>query len=379
MSAIISQASGLDRQYFSSGPSRALFLFYGVLAASLGGCLVWFGPPGVDLAAHLYQRALFVEHGFSFWNNFWYAGRYSYVTYSLLYYPLAALIGIKTLAVASVAIGAAAFGVVVEREWGSCARRAACLFAVALAASLLLAAFPYTLGLAFALMSIVAAQVRRFKAFAALVVATFAASPLAFFMLVVVLIAAFARSRRFAWQAGLPVLGTAGFGALLWRLFPGNGWFPFSLTDLAAVLLFCALGLILTRRVERAGLLFALFGTCAATSVLCFLVPSGIGANVGRLRYVAVPLAMLTLSLRRWKPLVPTLAVFGLALAWNVTPLIASLERSADDPSASRAYWLPAIRFLHEHGGCPVRRGTSRRRSRCDGQAVTSVAASWVG
>lgn len=30
-------------------------------------------------------------------------------------------------------------------------------------------------------------------------------------------------------------------------------------------------------------------------------------------------------------------------------------------------------------GGCPVRRGISRRRSRCDGQAVTRIAASLVG
>jgi hypothetical protein len=104
-----------------------------------------------------------LQHGFSFWNNFWYAGRYSYVTYSLLYYPIAAVIGIKALAVVSVAVGAAAFGIAVEREWGSSARAAAWVFAVVLAGSLLLAAFPYTLGLALALLSIVA--VRRVQGF----------------------------------------------------------------------------------------------------------------------------------------------------------------------------------------------------------------------
>jgi hypothetical protein len=249
----------------------------------------------------------------------------------------------------SVAVGAAAFGIAVEREWGSSARSAAWVFAVVLAGSLLLAAFPYTLGLAFALLSIVALQAGRFRVFGALVVATFTASPLAFLMLVVLLSAAFVRSRRFLWQAGLPVLATAGLGALLWRLFPGAGRFPFSLTDLAAVLLFCVLGLALTEGVEHAGLLFALFGIYALTSVLCYVVPSEIGANVGRLRYVAVPVAILTLSLRRWKPLIPALAAFALALSWNVTPLIASVERSSEDPSASKAYWLPVIRFLHEH------------------------------
>ena len=64
------------------------------------------GPPGSDFAAHLYQSNLLENHGFGVWNNFWYAGRYSFVTYSLLYYPLAVLLGIKLLAVASIAAAA---------------------------------------------------------------------------------------------------------------------------------------------------------------------------------------------------------------------------------------------------------------------------------
>src|ERR1043166_7786725 len=59
-------------------------------AATFAALLVWLGPPGADLAEHAYQRTLFLHHGFALWNNFWYAGRYSFVTYSLLYYPLAA-------------------------------------------------------------------------------------------------------------------------------------------------------------------------------------------------------------------------------------------------------------------------------------------------
>ena len=63
--------------------------------------------PGVDWAAHAYQRTFLLQHGFAIWNNFWYAGRYSFVTYSVLYYPLAALLGIRVLAVASIATAAA--------------------------------------------------------------------------------------------------------------------------------------------------------------------------------------------------------------------------------------------------------------------------------
>src|ERR671931_577611 len=78
-------------------------------AAGVAAGLAWLGPPGSDLAAHAYQRAVFVQHGFTLWNNFWYAGRYSFVNSSVLYYPLAALLGMRPLAVASVAAAALAF------------------------------------------------------------------------------------------------------------------------------------------------------------------------------------------------------------------------------------------------------------------------------
>ena len=92
------------------------------VAAALAAALAWYGPPGSDFAAHLYQSTVFKNDGFGIWNNFWYAGRYSFVTYSLLYYPLAAVIGIKLLAVASIATAALAFGVVSAREWGPASR-----------------------------------------------------------------------------------------------------------------------------------------------------------------------------------------------------------------------------------------------------------------
>ena len=113
---------------------------------------------GSDLAAHAYQRSLFVQEGFELWNNFWYAGRYSFVTYSVLYYPLAALLGIKLLAVATIATAALAFAVVLGREWGPTARWSSRTFAVVWAGVVLSAAFPFALGIAFALLALWALQ-----------------------------------------------------------------------------------------------------------------------------------------------------------------------------------------------------------------------------
>jgi hypothetical protein len=115
----------------------------------------WLGSaPGTDLAAHAYQRTVFLEHGFTLWNNFWYAGRYSFISYSILYYPLAALLGIRLLAVATIATAALAFAVVLGHEFGPAARRSSRTFAVVWAGIVLSAAFPFALGVALALLAL---------------------------------------------------------------------------------------------------------------------------------------------------------------------------------------------------------------------------------
>src|SRR5690242_6535151 len=120
-------------------------------AGAVAAVLVWLGPPGTDLAAHAYQRALLLQHGFTLWNNFWYAGRYSFVTYSLIYYPLAAVVGIKLLAVATTAAAALVFAVVVLRQWGADALWSSRTFAIFWAGIVLTASFPFALGAAMAL------------------------------------------------------------------------------------------------------------------------------------------------------------------------------------------------------------------------------------
>ena len=317
-------------------------------AGALAAIVAWLGPPGADFAAHVFQRDLFIEHGFDLWTNYWYAGRYSFVGYSLIYYPIAALLGIKLLAVLSVAGATASFTLICERTWGSTAVWAARMFALAAAASVLTAAFPYGLGLAFGLTALVALGDGRPWLFALLVALTFAASPLAFVLLLVILGGiAFSRSRHELLKPALPILAVAALGVLLWRLFPGGGRFPFSTAELAAALTFCGIGLALTWRVERARILRSFFGVYAVACLGAYAVPSALGENVARLRFAALPLAVLTLSLRRWRPLPYAFVAFGLALSWNATPLAYSFVRTASDPSENPAFWRPAIRFLH--------------------------------
>ncbi len=319
-------------------------------AAAVAAALVWLGPPGNDLAAHVYQRGLFLDHGFVLWNNFWYAGRYSFVTYSLLYYPAAALVGIRLLAVLSAAAAALAFCLVAGREWGSSAKWASRMFAPAAGAAVITGAFPYALGSAVALTALATLQAHRYRTFGILVALTLAVSPLAFLLLVVVLAGlAAARRGRALVRPAVAVAGSALAAAALWRIFPDGGRFPFPAEELVAAVGFCAAGLALTWRVERARPLRYVFGAYLLACTAAYLVPSGLGENVVRLRFVAVPLAALTLSLRRWQPLPVAVAAMALALSWNATPLAFSFARGAADPSANAAYWAPAIGYLrHE-------------------------------
>jgi hypothetical protein len=321
-------------------------------AGAFAALLAWTAPPGTDLAAHVYQRALFLDHGFTLWNNFWYAGRYSFVTYSLIYYPLAAALGIRLLAVATIASAALAFAVLVLREWGPRARWSSRTFAVVWAGIVLSAAFPFALGAALALLALWALQARRPWRFAGLAALAAAASPLAFLLLalVVVGIAIGRRSeRRLRTATAAALLAVGGAELVLWRAFPDSGSYPFSAAELAAACTFCTLATALTWRVDRARALRFVFPVYGTACLAFFVVHSAVGENVARLRYLAIPLTVLVLSLREWRPRPVAVVVLGLAIAWNVTPLAASFARASDDPAAHAAYWQPAIGYLRAH------------------------------
>jgi hypothetical protein len=319
-----------------------------VLAAGFAAALLWAAPPGVDWAAHSYQRTFLLEHGFAIWNNFWYAGRYSFVTYSVLYYPLAALIGIRVLALLSVATCAFAFSAVVLRQWGHRSRLASRTFAVLSGGIVASAAFPFALGLSFALLALWALQARRRIWFAVCALLTLAASPLGFAFLVVALVGIVV-ARRTLRDANLQIAAVVACVALelvLWRLFGDGGHFPYGLLQLAPSLLFGGIGLLVTRGIPEARLLRGLFWTYLGVCILAYLVPTAVGSNLERLRYVALPVAFLAAALRAWRPLWLVVPAALLAGIWNTTPIFSTLARASTDPEASPAYWQPAVSYL---------------------------------
>ena len=113
--------------------------------------------------------------------------------------------------------------------------------------------------------------------------------------------------------------------------------------------MFCGLGIVLTWRVAAAGVLRWMYVAYLVACTAAYLVPSSLGENIARLRYAAIPIAILTLSLRRWRPLPVALFALTLAVAWNLTPLAGSFVKTSADPAANAAYWAPAVGFLREN------------------------------
>jgi hypothetical protein len=321
------------------------------LAGALAALFAWLGPPGNDLAAHMYLRWEFLQHGLVFWNNYWYAGRYSYITYSPLYYPLAGLIGIRLLAVITIAASAFAFSMLLGRQWGRGARWSSRSFAALWAGIVFSAAFPFELGVMLALFALWALRARGRWRFAVLSLLTLVASPLAFALLLVV-VAAFglaaageglARIRQPALALALCLF----IGAVAWRMFPSAGRYPFQLTILLEIAAFCALGAALSWRTEQARQLRWIFPLYLGASLVVFALSSQLGSNIGRLRLFALPIGLLVFSLRGYRPRLLVAPVLVLALVWNLGPIVDGFDKGRNDPSGSRQYWAPAIDFLH--------------------------------
>ena len=118
----------------------------------------------------------------------------------------------------------------------------------------------------------------------------------------------------------------------LYRIFPDSGRFPFGSWNLVPAVLFCVYGIVVTRDVPTARPLRGIFWIYLAACLAAYFVPSALGSNVERLRYAALPIVLLAVSLRRWRPAWLTITGVVLATVWNVTPLASSFAQARSDP-----------------------------------------------
>ena len=255
-----------------------------LLAAGLLLAWLLIDPRTPDLAAQAYRLGLYERVGFGVFDEHWYAG-HALPGYSLLFAPLASLIGMRALAVCLVLASAVLFerivlgvygdGMGVDLDW------AACLFAVAAVGDVWSGRLTFALGVTFALACAYALLRERLLLAALLAGVCAAASPVAGVLLALAGLT-YALAQRAPWV----LLALAGPVALVLVpvrvLFAEGGFEPYPVTSFAATVLvvgafLCALPRGEDARVLRVGAVVYL-----VACLLCLVVHTPMGSNIER-------------------------------------------------------------------------------------------------
>jgi hypothetical protein len=331
-----------------------------LLAAMLAALWLALAPRTPDLAAQVYRAGLFSHEGFAVWDNNWFAGHHL-PGYSLVFPPLASLLGTRVLGVGAAVVSTVLFGRLARGRFGERARVGTLWFAVAAMTDLLVGRITYGLGVAVALGALTALAARRTKLAAALGLLCAATSPVAAAFLALAG-AAVALDRRSLRGLALAAFSLGGVLALA-LAFPEGGSQPCSLLDLGGVLGCAAAVGLLVPRAQRALRIGA--GLYALAGLAAYLIPTPMGSNVTRLgmEFAGPLLACAAWHSERGRSwaLVPARrqAALGVAavalLGWQWSSPVHEVMKGVDDPSTSAAYYTPLIRFLERQGGPPAR------------------------
>jgi hypothetical protein len=336
----------VGRSWSSLAPPRevAASLLAPLTAGTLALVAVLEGWRGVDFSAQLYRIGLFHQQGLTLWDSQWYGGHWT-LNYSVIFPPVAGIIGVQATEVLSAAVAAWAFDRLVVGHFGTSARVGSMIFAIGTMVQVAIGQLPFLLGEALALAAIWAATRRRWRLAAALAVATPLASPLAGSFLALAAVAWLLASwpRRRLALAGL-VAAAALPVALLTLVFPGQGAMPFSAFDFAWLLGLFVVAAILVPRWERTMRIGAVLYLAAI--VLSFAVPTSMGINISRLgECVGAPLAACLLWPHR-RLLLPAAVVPLALLQWGPS---ATSFTGRSDPSTQPGYFQPLLGYLGQH------------------------------
>lgn len=313
-----------------------------LLTLSTSILVVTLARVGPDWPAQEFRASLARDVGLTAWNNQWY-GRHALPSYSLLYPPVATMIGAGTSAVAA-AVACAWLTtrllppVTLGRRWFGIAA------AIGIVGSVFLGQVPFLLGLAFGLAALLAVMhagtVRRAATVLMLAAACSLASPLAGFFL---LMAGVAWAPEIGWRRALP-LSAAGAGTVLSLVVGGSGGpFPVPWEGLLSLLLFSTATRVLVHRRHSAVPRFLVI--YAAAAVVSFVIPNPVGGNITRLaQLLAAPVAFWILA--RYRKAITVLAIGLPALFWQLYPVGSAAARAAADPSVNAAYFAGLLRLL---------------------------------
>lgn len=334
-----------------------------------------------DLPAAEFRTWLFENEGFTVWNGQWYAGHHT-PGYSILFPPLAALLGGPEVvgAIATLA-SAAIFERIVTRHFGSRAFPGALLFGLGVGTLLFSSRLPWALGAAFGLAAVLALQHRRVWIAAALGVAATLSSPVAGAFLALAAAAHGLADRAHRREAAIIAASGLIPPLVLTAAFPEGGHHPFVFSSFFVVPLVALAAIPFFLPGDRT--LRIACGLYALAAVVLFIVPTPFGGNTVRLgQLVGAPLvlcAVLATPPRalRWQA---GAAVLLAALVWwQWAPILREYRKVADDPSTEASYYAPLVGFLKSQAGPPSRVTIPQLRSQWDSYYVAKEVPSGRG
>jgi hypothetical protein len=281
----------------------------------------------------VYRTWLFEHEGFSLWDNNWYSGHHI-PAYSVLYPPLAALVGVRVAGALAAIAAAALFEKLTDN------RVATQWFALGTATLLVTGRMPFLLGVAFAVGALVGLRRRNLWIIVPASVACGLASPVAGFFLALVAIAVVVDPKRRT-QAVVTAVAALLPAVILSAAFPEGGSFPFEPSSfwpqLAGTLF--VLFLITYKRETDPKKDPLVIGTILYAIVLiaAFAIASPMGGNAVRLGALASgPVAAVVLwPDRKWW--LAAAAVPLLFWQWNAP--VDNLLRTRGDESVHQSYY----------------------------------------
>ncbi len=346
-----------------------------VLAAAGAIAYLVVQPSSLDLAAQAFRADLFDAHGFLIWDNYWYGGHYL-LTYSVLFPPLGALLGVRVVGALAAVATAALFAAIVQRRYGERAWIAAAWLGAATVTMLVANRLTFALGTAIGLAALLAVQRGRLALAGALAALSALGSPVAaIFVALAGAALAVAGQRRIGVVLVVAALVPL---AILGLAFPAGGYFPFAAGAFIPVPIFAAAALVLLPRSER-----VLRAGVVLYAVMCvglFAFHTQIGANAARLGSLfGGPVLALGLAGRR--PLLLAACAAPL-LYWQWSAPVRDLVAGWDDPSVTAGYYEPLLGELRARAaGSPVRVEIPPTRNRFEARYVAprfSLARGWL-
>ncbi|HSJ17855.1 MAG TPA: hypothetical protein VK920_07165 [Solirubrobacterales bacterium] len=323
------------------------------LSSALAAILLVWDPQVRDLAAQAFRVELFEREGFAIWNGSWYEGHYT-LTYSVLFPPLAALLGPQLVGALSVVASAYLFDRLVRDHWGKRARWATLWFGAGAVTMMATGRITFSLGVAFGLAALRALQCgRRGWAIAAAGACALSSPVAAVFLAGIAGVGALTGPGRVNRVALVAAAVAAVPIVVLNLVFPDESRQPFSFAAFFPVLLYLAVVLYITRGSEDDRRFRAVVIAYVLATTLVWLVPNPLGNNAIRLPALFGGPLLLAIMLAR-RPRVPTVvAVLILATAafWQFLAPVRDVAQSAGDASTKAGYYNGLEDWLRAHGG----------------------------